>query len=143
MASQAGPALTWEEKAALGCVGLLALQTLHELAFAGKSLGTANAGPGSLLFLPIAFLVAIAVIHRRRAVWWWGALVLGGIGLMLLALYWQPLRRGLGLEIPPVRSQRFGLDGFGLLWSITRIGLYLAGAMLLVVGRIRERVRSR
>jgi len=127
----------------MGCLGLLALQTFHELAFAGESLGTANAGPGSLLFLPIASLVAVAVFQRRLAVWWWGGLLLGSIGLMLLVLYWQPIRRGLGMEITPPRSRRFALDAFGLLWAITRIALYLAAAMLLVVGRIRERVRSR
>ena len=135
--------LTWEEKAALGCLGLLALQTFHELALAGKSLGTANAGLGSLLFLPIAVLVAIAVMHRRRSVWWWGGLVLGAIGLMILALCWQSIRRGLGLEITPLQYRRFTLDAFGLLWTIARIALYLAAAILLVAGRIRERIQSR
>jgi len=83
------------------------------------------------------------VIHRRRSVWWWGALVLGSIGLLLLAASWQPLRRGLGLEITPPPSRRFALDRFGVLWWSLRIALYLAAAILLVVGRIRERILSR
>src|SRR6185436_10556012 len=138
MGGEAGPALSWEEKAALWCLGLLALQTLHELVLAGKSLGTANAGPGSLVFLPAAFLVAVAVIHRRRSVWWWGAFVLGGIGLMILTLFWQPIRLGLGLETASRRSRGMTLDAFGLLWTVTRIALYLAAAILLVVGEIRD-----
>ena len=79
--------LTWEEKAAVGCLALLSLQSLNEFVFQGQSLGMANTAPGSLFLMLFAFLVAVAVLQRRVSVWWWGAALLGAIGILLLVVY--------------------------------------------------------
>ena len=88
-------------------------------------------------------------MKRHRNVWWWGAFLLGAIGLLLLAGYWRTIRASFGLG--ESTSSHFGgspydlrtLDGFGLVWTITRMALYFAAALLLVLGELRERLRSR
>ena len=89
--------LTWEEKAALGCLGLMSLQAVHELVF-GRSCGMANMAPASMLLVVLVLPVVHGVMKRHRNVWWWGAFLLACVGLALLAGCWRPIREGFGLD---------------------------------------------
>jgi len=143
--------LPWDHKVAIGCLALLALQALQEFCFQGKGLGLATLGPLSLFLFLIVSGVGIAVLKGHRAVWWWGAALLGGTGLLLVGAYWDPVWSGLGMgdrmqRIATVTEyewiSRPSLDRFGLFWVLARIVMLLVAAMLLILGQVRRKLRS-
>src|SRR5258708_2331784 len=75
------PTLSWETKAAIGALALLSLQALHEV-----------------------YLVCVGILtgllRGSRLSWWLGLILIGGIGLLHLAVTWHTIR-----PFPPGQQQ--------------------------------------
>ena len=87
--------LLWEEKAAIGCLGLLSLQSVHEFLLQGigsPQLRGAYLGPVSLMLLVFVLAAGWGLLIRTRKGWWGCLLLTALLGLAYLGVYWKVLQ---------------------------------------------------
>jgi hypothetical protein len=143
--------LPWEHQAAIGGLGLLTLQKLHEgiLSCLGKP------PPGfhvtSALFLTLLVVcvsVGVGLAMRRRSAWWAGVIVMGLAAYIHAKVTWRPVWMSLRFDgrvssAHSIFEMRLNLDPFEILWLSIRSALLIAVPALLLLGRLRQELNSR
>jgi hypothetical protein len=141
-----GPPLPWEQKTVLGALALLTLQSIHEgiLFCAGsRAPGIPRLDAGFAVLLALYLVVAVGLWMRSRIAWWLGVVVIGGFGLLHLALAWPSLSEILQHPQQIATTREYTWDRFGFFWTISRSVLLLSVPALLLLGELRRSLRSR
>jgi hypothetical protein len=145
--------LPWEQKAAIGSLGLLALQEIHEgvLYCLGQSApATDRIHSGWMILLLIYFSVGLGLLNRSQIAWWFGLILIGGTAFLHLADTWGSIvytyqtRPGEIAYLDIVehfRDRR--LEPFEMFWLIARNLLLFAVPALLFLGEVRKMVQQR
>lgn len=154
MSEEPRPPLPWETKTAIGALALLSLQELHEvyLVCVGDHDSVLNVfGHGSVILLIVFLGILTGLLRRSRISWWLGLILLGGIGVLHLAVTWHTIRPflpgeqqadmkriGTVIDYDWVRpSHRY----FKAFWVTAKSVLLLSVPVALLSGELRERLR--
>jgi len=156
MSEELRPRLPWETRAAVGALALLSLQELHEvyLVCVGDHDSALNVfGHGSVILLLLFLGVLTGLLQGSRTAWWLGLILIGGIGLLHLAVTWHTIRsflpgkqqedmkrigRVIDYDYEWVRpSHRY----FKVFWVTAKSVLLLSVPVALLSGKLRERLR--
>ncbi len=135
-----------ESKVAIGALGLLCLQSVHEIGgFCRGSdiLGGHGFGAGAVILLVVYLAVLVGLRLRSRRAWWLGLLVPGALGMLCLVIYWPRNQEALAGRAAVCEMADLHLaHRFRELWLFSKIALMLMVPVALLTGKLRERLRG-
>jgi|SRR6185295_4695183 hypothetical protein len=141
--------LPWEEKAAIGCLGAMTLQEIHEgfLYFMGATApGFHGTSPAFVILIVVFVSVGWGLYERSRIAWWVGVGSFLAIGLtdaaMTGATVYETLRHKIGTCEDASWDGGTHLNDFSFFWLGTRNVLLFAVPMLLILGALRKSLRK-
>jgi len=139
--------LVAEEKGAIGCLLLLALQQVHEvvLFYFVRDSRLPHLHLLSPFLLALFLSLALGLYRQNRRAWWVAVLSLAALGPLHLVAFWTPVKNS--MEPPPPRFVNaleyewlmpFRLSPFDVFWVIARGVMLLLVPTLLLLGRLRK-----